>query len=95
MTDVNSPTTEPCRNDGSGVPGVLQTAFSGPVVRRALMFGVVVGSVLVSINHCGCCLNGHVRSRCIVQVVLTMCVPYTVSTFSSVLAIRDQARQRL
>ena len=95
MNDVETTTADSCQSDISGVPGVFETAFSGPVVRRALMFGVVVGSVLVSINHCACCLNGHVRSRCLVQVALTMCVPYTVSTFSSVLAIRDQALQRL
>lgn len=91
MTEV---TTESSSDSSDSLPGVLETAFSGAVVRRALMFGAIVGSILVSINHCSCCLTGHVRSRCMVQVALTMCVPYAVSTFSSVLAIRDQARNR-
>ena len=71
-------------------PGVLRLAFSGPVVRRAAAFGVIVGSLLVCINHNNCCLNGRLGKQCMIQIVLTMCVPYAVSTVSSVLAIRDQ-----
>ena len=36
---------------GDASPGVLRAAFAPPVVRRALTFAVVVGAVLIGINH--------------------------------------------
>ena len=74
----------------SEIPGVFALAASWPVVRRAFIFAVIVGSVLVGINHCNCCLiSNHVSQHCVLQVALTVCVPYVVSTVSSVLAIRE------
>ena len=77
------------------VKQTLRLAFSGPVVRRALFFGVVVGVILNAINHFECCiLNGMYSHGCVIRAILTASVPYLVSTVSSVLALRDiQARQ--
>ena len=71
----------------------LQLAFSWPVVRLALIMAVVVGSVLVTINHGACVLSGHFNFTCAWQSALTMLVPYTVSTVSSVLALLAQQKQ--
>lgn len=74
-----------------GVPGWLGLAFSRPVVRRALGFAVVVGSVLVAINHGHALLQGDVDAGRGLRIGLTLMVPYVVSTLSSVLALREAA----
>ena len=71
--------------------GWLEVAISGPVVRRALVYLVVVGSLLVAINHGDALLAGEVDGNRIFKMFLTPLVPYLVSTMSSVSAIRAQA----
>ena len=68
----------------------LQTAASGPVVKRALKFAVVVGAILIAINHGDAILAGDVDSTRLAKMVLTVFVPYAVSTASSVAAILDR-----
>ena len=70
----------------------LRLAFQGSVVRRALAFAVVVGVVLIAINHGSALLEGDVSNGRLFRMALTVLVPYVVSTLSSVLALRDQAR---
>jgi hypothetical protein len=72
--------------------GWLALACSGPVVRRALVFAVVVGSVLVVINHGHALLRGEVDAGRGLRMGLTLLVPYVVSTLSSVLALRETSR---
>ena len=63
-------------------------AFSWPVIRRALGYAVVVGLVLTMINHGDCLLTGHFgMDGCLYKSALTACVPYVVSTLSSVQAV--------
>ncbi|MBI4886957.1 MAG: nitrate/nitrite transporter NrtS [Acidobacteria bacterium] len=69
----------------------LQLATSRAVVRRACVVAVVVGTVLILINHGEALLHGEVSSGRALQIVLTALVPYCVSTFSSVQAMRDRA----
>ncbi|MBW2235190.1 MAG: nitrate/nitrite transporter NrtS [Deltaproteobacteria bacterium] len=73
--------------------GFLGVALRGPVVRRALGFALVVGAVLVGINY-GDALLGQraLGASDWLKMGLTVCVPYVVSTLSSVAAIRDQER---
>jgi hypothetical protein len=68
----------------------FQIATSGPVVRRALVLAAIVGTILVAINHGKCILSGHFNAYCLVSCILTMMVPYFVSTISSVMACRDK-----
>jgi hypothetical protein len=70
-------------------PGWLALARSAAVVRRALIFGLVVGSVLVAINHGDALLRGELTAGRCLRIGLTVLVPYVVSTLSSVLALRD------
>jgi hypothetical protein len=70
-------------------PHVLAVAFEGRVVRRALAFAVVVGSVLIAINHGDALFAGDVGGTRWLKMGLTLLVPYVVSTWSSVLAVRE------
>jgi hypothetical protein len=63
-------------------------ASSDPVVRRALLYLVVVGSVLIAINHGDAILRGEIDGVRWLKMLLTPVVPYVVSTLSSVSAIR-------
>ena len=71
-----------------GAQSGLALAFQGPVVRRALLFAVTVGPVLVAINHGDAILAGSLGSDRWLKIGLTVLVPYAVSTISSVLALR-------
>ena len=67
----------------------LSIALRWPVVRRACGFALIVGSILVAINHGPALLSGTLDRGRMLQIALTVVVPYLVSTISSVLAIRD------
>jgi hypothetical protein len=67
----------------------VRLALSGPVVRRALKFAVVVGAILIAINHWEALLRGDVSGGRLAKMALTVCVPYVVSTLSSVGAMRE------
>lgn len=68
----------------------LQVATSGPVVKRALKFAVVVGAILITINHGDAILAGDVDGTRLAKMVLTVFVPYAVSTASSVSAMLER-----
>ena len=72
-------------------PGWLEVAMSGPVVRRASIYLVVVGGLLIAINHGDALVRGDVDGLRLFKMVLTPLVPYVVSTLSSVAAIRAAA----
>ncbi|MEO2035768.1 MAG: nitrate/nitrite transporter NrtS [Planctomycetaceae bacterium] len=73
----------------------LAIAFSWPVVRRALGYALVVGLVLATINHGDCLLMGHFgMDGCLIKSALTACVPYVVSTLSSVQALLCARREQ-
>jgi hypothetical protein len=75
------------------VDGFLGVALRGAVVRRALGFALVVGAVLVGIHYGDALLGQRTLSASDwLKMGLTVCVPYVVSTLSSVAAIRDQER---
>ncbi len=61
-------------------------------VRRAAITAVVVGFVLIAINHGPAIVSGEVTRSRIVQMCLTVVVPYLVSTVSSVSTRRELGR---
>jgi hypothetical protein len=69
----------------------MQMAADPRTVRRALVTAVVVGAVLISINHGPAILAGEVTFGRALQMGLTVLVPYVVSTVSSV-ATRAERR---
>ena len=64
-------------------------AFTPPVVRRAVIIAVVVGFILILINHSDRLRSGTFDATLLWQSLLTIFVPYAVSTVSSVLAIAE------
>lgn len=69
----------------------LRCACSRPVMRRAVRYAIVVGALLITINHGDALVRADVSPGRLVQMLLTALVPYLVSTLSSVEAMR--ARQ--
>jgi len=71
----------------------LSLALSGPVRRRALRIMVVVGAILITINHGDAILRGEVDGARFARILLTLAVPYVVSTVSSVAAMREMRKK--
>jgi hypothetical protein len=69
----------------------LALAFSPPVVRRACGYAVVVGAILIAINHADALARGDVDWVRVLKMGLTVLVPYSVSTLSSVQALLGRA----
>lgn len=65
----------------------VDIAFSRPVVLRALRYAVVVGTLLIAINHGDAILRGDITPGRLLRMLLTALVPYAVSTLSSVEAL--------
>ena len=67
----------------------FQLAAHPATVRRALITAVIVGIVLIAINHGAAIVSGEVTRGRILQMCLTVLVPYIVSTVSSVSTRRE------
>lgn len=50
---------------------------------------LVVGAILITINHGDAILRGEVDGARFARILLTLAVPYVVSTVSSVAAMRE------
>ena len=74
--------------------GWLELATSASVVRRAVRVAIVVGAVLVAINHGDAILRGDLGYGRVLRILLTVLVPYCVSTYSSVGAMRTAELSR-
>lgn len=68
----------------------LRIAMQRSVVRRALRTMVVVGTILIAINHGDALLRGQLDAERVFKICLTLLVPYGVSTTSSVAALRSR-----
>ena len=67
----------------------LQTARRGEIVRSALKGSLVVDTLLMVINQADALLSGSVTKGMIVKILLTYFVPYCVSTYAAVQALRN------
>jgi hypothetical protein len=70
----------------------IALATSRSVVQRATVVAIVVGSILVIINHGDAIMRGDLSAGRLIRIALTIGVPYCVSTYSSVSALRGAAR---
>lgn len=68
----------------------LRIARQASVVRRAFRTMLVVGTILVAINHGDALLTGQLDADRVFKICLTLLVPYGVSTTSSVAALRSR-----
>jgi hypothetical protein len=66
----------------------IRIACEPAVVRRAVAFAVIVGAILIAINHGDALLRGELGTLRLAKMGLTVLVPYMVSTISSVGAIQ-------
>ena len=71
-------------------PSGWRLALDAAVVRRALLMALVVGPILILINHVDAILQGEIGPVRALKMALTMTIPYLVSTYSSVGALRRQ-----
>jgi hypothetical protein len=67
----------------------LALALKPSVAKRAFKYAVVVGSILIAINHSDAILRGELPPARLFRMGLTVLVPYAVSTLSSVGAMRE------
>ena len=70
--------------------GFFDLAFRKSVIRRATKIALVVGCILALINHGDRIIFQDMKSVDWLKILLTFFVPYTVSTISSVLAIKRE-----
>ncbi len=64
------------------------------MVKRSLKYALVVGLILIFINHSDALFTGRVTFSRLLKMILTVLVPYTVSTLSSVGTLLEQDRAR-
>lgn len=67
----------------------LSLCFTKSIMRRAALTSLIVGAILIVINHGSAILAGEVDTDRLIKITLTALVPYLVSTLSSVSAILD------
>jgi len=72
------------RSFTSSVRVWLRLAAHPATARRALITALIVGVVLIAINHGAAIISGQFTRSRLVQICLTLLVPYIVSTVSSV-----------
>ena len=63
-------------------------ATRSDVVQRALKSALIVGIILIVINHGDALMAAEIDGRSLAKMLLTLLVPYCVSTYSSVKAIQ-------
>jgi len=68
----------------------LGIAGQGTVVRRAIRIASIVGVVLAMLNRGDTIMAGVAKLSTWTQVALTFLVPHSVSTYSSVMAVRER-----
>jgi len=62
----------------------LNLATSSSVILRSFKIAMIVGTILVFINHADAIFNGELTINHYIKILLTYCVPYCVSTYASV-----------
>jgi len=73
----------------------LKIARRRDVVLRSLRVGASVGTILVTINHGDLLLAGDLPLDALWKIPLTYCVPYCVSTYACVSAIRSASDETM
>lgn len=68
----------------------IDIAMLKSVRKRAFRVAIIVGIILMSINHGDKLLAGTVSSVDLFKIILTFFVPYSVSTYSSVLTYLEE-----
>ncbi len=67
--------------------------FTKSIVKRAGITALIVGTILISINHGDALLKGQLDNGRLFKIVLTLFVPYVVSTVSSVSTVLSMRQE--
>jgi hypothetical protein len=78
----------------SGLSQFLALWFQRATVRRAVTVAMIVGPVLTLINQYDAIASGSFGAKFFFKMGLTFLVPYSVSSYSSVMAVRAAQRSR-
>jgi hypothetical protein len=78
----------------SGLSQFLALWFQRATVRRAVTVAMIVGPVLTVINQYDAIASGSFGAKFFFKMGLTFLVPYSVSSYSSVMALRAAQRSR-
>jgi len=68
----------------------IKLLFTRDVVISAIKVALVVGSILVAINHGDAIINAELSFERYLKIILNYLVPYCVSSYSAVKAIQRQ-----
>jgi hypothetical protein len=71
----------------------LELAWRQDVRNRALKVAALVGTILMLINQGDLLLAGGLTADIAIKILLTYCVPYCVSTYAGVEALRDRSTE--
>jgi hypothetical protein len=74
---------------------MFQIAIRSDVLLRAFKMASIVGIVLAIINHGDHILLGTMTTTNWIKILITFCVPFCVSSISSVLAIRREQYSKI
>ena len=79
----------------TAAPVWLRLCVTKPVLRRAAFSAAIVGSVLILINYGDALLQGVVDRTRLIRMLLTIVIPFVVSTVSSVITILEAGLERI
>ena len=75
-------------------PNAFAIATARPTVMRAAKIALVVGTVIALINHGDKMAMGGMDGLAWIKCALTFLVPYAVSTYSTVMAVKERTDTR-
>ena len=67
--------------------------FSRKVMKRSAIVALIVGTILAFINHGDVILTASLTPVCLIKMIATCLVPYTVSSVTAVLGALEQRRE--
>lgn len=73
----------------------IALCLTKPIIKRASLTALIVGVILIAINHGDALLSGQVDANRLFKIILTVFVPYLVSTVSSVSTILSKKGKQL
>jgi hypothetical protein len=73
----------------------LEVAFSPTIMKRSLKVSIIVGTLLMLINHGDALFNGELDLIRMLKILLTYTVPYLVSTQAGVAATLEQKQTKI
>jgi len=71
----------------------IALCFTKGIAKRASITALIVGAILIAINHGDALLKGQLDNDRLFKIVLTLFVPYIVSTVSSVSTILSMRKE--